>query len=309
MRKLLTSDLFWVTMTLALTSCQGLGAQNYVILPAAERQRLENSSRVVLDVVCTNLVKRVRDGATENPRLLDSIPKAWQYQMTLEIKNVAKGVIDTDELNVNGWRDLNQAEKTVMNLPTGFGNGLRMRIGFESYAEGAFLRLKLMPWPKEMADIFPILAPRARANPSIRHPITVRVPTGLRVIRTDDTLTIGWESLQETNLTVGTNMVLGCTRETRISRNGVPGKSSESEYEFNEWFGGGSAGTVVDFGSSDTVLHRKYGHALLPANAYSVEYRCVVFETDIPPQHFWQPIGGKYRVLWEHNFKETSKPG
>ncbi|PYK58159.1 MAG: hypothetical protein DME21_16195, partial [Verrucomicrobia bacterium] len=102
-------------MTLAITSCQGLGAQNYVILPAAERQRLENSSRVVLDVVCTNLVKRVRDGVTENPRLLDSIPKAWQYQMTLEIKKVAKGVIDTDELNVNGWRDLNQAEKTVMN--------------------------------------------------------------------------------------------------------------------------------------------------------------------------------------------------
>src|SRR5205807_576256 len=149
----------------------------------------------------------------------------------------------------------------------------------------------------------------AGANPSIRHPMTVRVPTGLRVIRTDDTLTIGWESLQETNLTVGTNMVLGCTRETRILRNGVPKKSSESEYEFNEWFGGSSAGTVADFGSSDTVLHRKYGHALLPADAYSVEYRCVVFETDIPPQHFWQPIGGKYRVLWEHNFKETSKPG
>ena len=83
--------------------------------------------------------------------------------------------------------------------------------------------------------------------------------------------------------------------------------NSLSPEQFNEWFGGSSAGTVADFGSSDTVLHRKYGHALLPADAYSVEYRCVVFETDIPPQHFWQPIGGKYRVLWERNFKETAK--
>ncbi len=147
----------------------------------------------------------------------------------------------------------------------------------------------------------------ARANPSIRHPLTVRIPTGLRVIGTDDALTIGWASLQETNLTVGTNMVLGSTMERQILRNGVPEKSAESEYEFNEWFGDGSTGTAVDFGSSDTVLHRKDGRALLPASAYSVEYRCVVFETDIPPQHFWQPTGGKYRVLWEHNFKETAK--
>jgi len=97
----------------------------------------------------------------------------------------------------------------------------------------------------------------ARANPSIRHPLTVRIPTGLRVIGTDDALTIGWASLQETNLTVGTNMVLGSTMERQILRNGVPEKSAESEYEFNEWFGDGSTGTAVDFGSSDTVLHRK----------------------------------------------------
>lgn len=308
MRKLLTSDLFWVTMTLALTSCQGLGAQNYVILPAAERQRLENSSRVVLDVVCTNIVKHANAVTSGASRQLLPTLKSWQYDMTLNVKNMVKNTIDTDELNVRGWRELTDAEKVVLNLPAGFTNGLRMRIGFDSYAEGAFQRLKLMPWNKEMSDTFPSLPTIARADPSIRNPKTIRIPTGLRLTRTNDTLTIGWESLQETNLTVGTNMVLGCTRETRILRNGVPKKSSESEYEFNEWFGGSSAGTVVDFGSSDTVLHRKYGHALLPASAYSIEYRCVVFETDNPPQHFWQPTGGKYRVLWERTFKETAKP-
>ncbi len=33
--------------------------------------------------------------------------------------------------------------------------------------------------------------------------------------------------------------------ERQILRNGVPEKSAESDYEFNEWFGDGSTGTAV----------------------------------------------------------------
>jgi len=192
----------------------------------------------------------------------------------------------------------------------------RFRIAFAILvlaAVGGLVREVFKPGEPEPAfqgksELFPVLPPIARVNPSIRHSMTVRVPTSLRVIRTDDTLRIGWEPLQTTNLAVGTNMVVGCKIESCLYRDGVAEKFSRSDNVFKEWFGGSSLGGGLDFGSTDIVLHRKERRTLLPANAYSVERHCVVFETDIPPQHFWQPTGGKYRVLWERNFKETAKP-
>jgi hypothetical protein len=39
----------------------------------------------------------------------------------------------------------------------------------------------------------------------------------------------------------------------------------------------------------------------------TVQLRVKVFETDIPPQHLWEPTMGKYKVLWERTFKAEVK--
>lgn len=62
---------------------------------------------------------------------------------------------------------------------------------------------------------FPILPPITNANPSIRLPLLVHVPTRLKIERTNDMLSvmIDGSSLETTNLMVGTNMVTGMEGE------------------------------------------------------------------------------------------------
>ena len=58
---------------------------------------------------------------------------------------------------------------------------------------------------------FEILPPITNANPSIRVPLLVHVPTKLKIERASDTLSmeIDKSSLEATNLMAGTNMVTG----------------------------------------------------------------------------------------------------
>ena len=143
---------------------------------------------------------------------------------------------------------------------------------------------------------FPILPPIANANPSIRLPLVVHVPTRLKIERTTDMLSleIDRSSLEATNLTVGTNMVTGV--ESRIY--------VYPEGELRPEDGGYSLGGA-DFNLGTRFWHAAQEGIPRPGKRYIVEADLVVFETDIPPQHMWSPYGKNYAVLWKRSLKQT----
>ncbi len=143
------------------------------------------------------------------------------------------------------------------------------------------------------ADLFPIIPPVAEADPSIRHPVSVRVPTIMQVVRHGDSLTVAFSSFQTTNLTVGQKMVTGIIDEQSILRDGVAQPRGMS-------LQGGLA-----FASSTNVLTLGRDGIPNPGQEFTLEPRVTIFETDLPAQHMWSPQSGKhYRVLWTRTFKE-----
>jgi hypothetical protein len=149
---------------------------------------------------------------------------------------------------------------------------------------------------------FPILPPITNANPSIRLPFLIHVPTELKierttVERTTDMLSveINRSSLEATNLMVGTNMVTGVESILYIYPEGEPRPANG---------GYGLGGT--DFNLGTIFRHTKQEGIPLPGKKYVVELDLIVFETDIPSQHMWRPQGSKiYKVLWRRTLKQT----
>ena len=143
---------------------------------------------------------------------------------------------------------------------------------------------------------FEILPPITNANPSIRLPRLVHVPTKLKIGRASDTLSVEIDksSLEATNLTVGTNMVTGVENKIYVYREGESRPANG---------GYGLGGT--DFNLGTMIWHTKQEGIPLPGKRYVVELELTVFETDIPPQHDWSPHGKNYKVLWQRTLKQT----
>lgn len=144
---------------------------------------------------------------------------------------------------------------------------------------------------------FPLLPAIADANPSIRMPLLIHVPTQLEIERTTDMLSVKIDpgSLAATNLMVGTNMVTGVESRFYVYPEGDPPPA-------NGRFGLGG----TDFNLGTSIWHTKQGGIPLPGKKYVVHLDLTVFETDIPPQHRWSPQGSKnYRILWQRTLKQT----
>lgn len=144
---------------------------------------------------------------------------------------------------------------------------------------------------------FPILPPITNANPSIRLPLLVHVPTKLKIERTTDMLSVEIDqtSLAATNLTVGTNMVTGVQSEEYVFPEGEP-RPANGRY--------GLGGT--DFNLGRSLWHTRPEGIPLPGKKYVVEVVLTVFETDVPPQHEWSPQGSRnYKVLWQRTLRQT----
>jgi hypothetical protein len=61
-----------------------------------------------------------------------------------------------------------------------------------------------------------------------------------------------------------------------------------------------------EFNLGTSLLHTRPDGIPLPGKKYIVEVDLAVFETDVPPQHAWQPQGSKnYKVLWQRTLKQT----
>jgi hypothetical protein len=143
---------------------------------------------------------------------------------------------------------------------------------------------------------FQILPPITNANPSIRVPLLVHVPTKLKIERASDTLSVEIDksSLEATNLMVGTNMVTGVESRIYVSPDGEP-RSANGGY--------GLGGTDFNLGTS--VWHTKREGIPLPGKKYVIELELTLFETDIPSQHEWSPYGKNYKILWQRTLKQT----
>lgn len=132
---------------------------------------------------------------------------------------------------------------------------------------------------------FPVLPPRADANPEKRLARDVMVPTTINVERSESQIGVGIDraTFKSESLLVGENMIVGFAWETDVLSGGKVVSTGRR--------GLGTPGNSVSYyNASQDGIPR-------PGEKYTVEVRLTVFETDLPPQHFWSPESGKYRVL------------
>ena len=147
----------------------------------------------------------------------------------------------------------------------------------------------------------PIPPPITNADPSVRLPLLVHVPTKLKIERTTDMLSVGIEnqsSLETTNLVIGTNMVTGVKSELYV----YPVGEARPAPANDRGYGGLASG--LDFNLGTHILHTKPDGIPLPGIKYVVEVELTAFETDIPGGHFWKPYSKNYRVLWQRTLKQ-----
>ncbi len=144
---------------------------------------------------------------------------------------------------------------------------------------------------------FPIVPPISDADPSVRHPVTIGVPTKLTVERTPDTLsiTVDRSSLEAAEITVGSRMVTGVRSQSFV----YPLGESRRPHAIGSGLHGG-----VDFNLGTDFVHTKRGGIPAPGAKYVVEMDLAVFETDVPPQHFWSPESENYRVLLKRTLRQ-----
>jgi hypothetical protein len=145
---------------------------------------------------------------------------------------------------------------------------------------------------------FPIVPPIPDADPAVRHPVTLQVPTRIEVERTTETIafSIDRSALEPADVTVGLQMLTGVTSEWFVYR---VGESRPAE-PFCSGLSGG-----VEFNLGTSFVNTKQRGIPVPGEQYVIEVDLAVFETDIPAQHFWSPHSEKYQVLWTRTLRQT----
>lgn len=144
---------------------------------------------------------------------------------------------------------------------------------------------------------FPVIPAITNANPAIRHPVSIQVPTELKIERTDDMLSATVATNRETvSIKVGTNMVVGFRSRWFAYPVGEPRPANFSD---------GLEGGGHVFGAGTIFLHTKTDGIPQKGKSYVVEMELSAFETDIPPQHDWSPHSKNYKVLWQRTLKRT----
>ena len=153
--------------------------------------------------------------------------------------------------------------------------------------------------PRNLMFGFPMRPPIADADPTVRHPVSIRVPTRLKIVRTADAISaeVDTNSFEPETITVGTNMATGVETEIEIYPSGQPPKDKSG----SGMMGGGTTELPPVSGS----WHTAKDGIPVPGKKYDVEVNLKIFETDIPPQHMWGPQSEKYKILWQRTLKQT----
>ncbi len=135
-------------------------------------------------------------------------------------------------------------------------------------------------------------SPKTIANPKVRHEVVVQIPSKLALKRTGDSISIAQENtvFQSKKLSVGLNMIIGVHYRVYVYPSGDPRPSQTQS-------GGTGTGTNFIDGMGDFGVPGKRDRAAIKGKKSIVEIVWTVFETDMEPQHFWEPESGKYKIL------------
>jgi hypothetical protein len=129
--------------------------------------------------------------------------------------------------------------------------------------------------------------------------MNVRVPAALSIARALDTLSLSIDrsSLADTTVTVDPGMIVGVESETVVFPVGQPRPASG-----RHGFQSGADFTLgVDTWSAST------DGLPVPGTKYVAEMRLVLFETDVPPQHEWDPHAGRFEALWTRTLQQAEE--
>jgi len=172
-----------------------------------------------------------------------------------------------------------------------FCKGLFLLWASLSFATASFAE---SPAPSEVVHFPKAIPAIADADPSTRHPDSIRMPAKYDAVRKGDRIIYTPVEFEEIKLTVGKNMATGHSEETKIRR----GSKSRDL--------GLSMSSGLNWQPSAGMLLNDQGK--WPQGAFTVEYTITFFETDMPAQHMWSPQEGKnYKVLWTRTYRMPIK--
>jgi hypothetical protein len=150
----------------------------------------------------------------------------------------------------------------------------------------------------------PRYSPTADADPSIRREVVVPMPTHLRVERTSDRLSVGFDLAfpRRVKITVGKKMSIGAKYEMRVYAKGDARPQNA---------GGVGYASIMEpitpsepgFLNGRTYLNSVDSGIPAAGKRYVIEEDVSIFETDVPAQHMWSPESGRYKVIWAEKLK------
>jgi len=132
------------------------------------------------------------------------------------------------------------------------------------------------------------------------HEITVRVPNALRVARSLDSLSVEIDESAGTETTVRADpgMVLGVESEIRVFGRGRPGGSAPGRHGY-------ASGATFDVGQS--IWSSRQDGIPQADEKYEAEMTLILFETDVPPGHAWDPHAGQFKVLLTRTLRQAEE--
>jgi len=153
---------------------------------------------------------------------------------------------------------------------------------------------------------FPEPTPIQNANPAVTTPLTIKVPTQLKVTGEGKSLAVEVDThhaLEKVKIAVGSNMITGLQTEYFVYPAGQARPEQSCGFSLDgEATDFDQLGTGLGVGISQTAD----GKPTVKGTKYVVEIVMVIFETDNPPQHMWDPQGGKiYKELWKRTLKRV----
>ena len=139
-----------IVLTQLLVGCRGTGTQGFTPVPSSQVHSLTESSRVVLDVRCTNIVAHADYNFYENyMTMLAPVPKGYKIDITFHVERVIKGQFAEQFTRVRWLRYPTEEQLKVLGIPYRgpmaykFTNGMPLRVGFDACSGQRLRNLRL----------------------------------------------------------------------------------------------------------------------------------------------------------------------
>lgn len=133
---------------LILTGCHGMGTQKFTAFAPAQTHELENSSRIVVDVVPEITWVQADYNLNENLSMLAPMPKQSKADVTLTVVRVVKGDFKAKTIELHDLREPTKEQSDLLGIQPelfmDFTNHTPLRIGFDGISGKQLRNLKIM---------------------------------------------------------------------------------------------------------------------------------------------------------------------